>query len=511
MKLISKTLIGLFISGSLISCSDYLDINDSPNEPTANAVTPDLMLAGALTGPYEAQTRQRNYFGQANEFGNVMLGNWGPNVNAFTSGYVDEHRLKITTSFYMQIWDGIYPNLSTAEYIDQRETDVYDYHKAIAKITKANYFQILVDFYGDIPYTEALALGGNFTPAYDDDKMIYRSLIEDLDAAIALINNADDFDNTVGSEDVVFGGDMNQWIKYANTLKLRLLVRQITLAKTDGETASYLTEQFASLDKNFVTEDVTINPGYTNSTGKLNPFYSTWGFDSQGAPTDTYDFTVAADFAAQFMKGQQPNNPNYTGGQTGIADPRLPLYFQPVNGEVQGVVMGETSNNAPDPLSKLGEKIIDEPSQDGFLLLGATSYFLQAEAALEGYLPGNPKALFQNGIRASFRSLGIESQADDYITSSNNVNKIGWDGSANKLEAIMTQKWLATNGRTAYESWFDYVRTGYPEVPLAITAEKPARYNRLLYPQSEYITNAANVPTQTQADAFNTTIFWDVN
>lgn len=508
MKLISKTLIGLFISGSLISCSDYLDINESPNVPTVSDVTPDLQLAGALTAPYEAMQYQ---FGNANEFGNVMLANWGPNVNGFTGGYLDEFRLSITTGFYQGIWDEVFVNLANLENIATTDSDVYDNHKAIAMISKANYFQILVDFYGDIPYTEALKLGDNYNPAYDDDKMIYRSLIENIDEAIALINNADDMDNTVSSEDVVYGGDMTKWKKYANTLKLRILMRQATLAESDGETATYLDEQFASLEKNFVNTDVTINPGYTNSSGKLNPFYANWGFDSQGTAVQSYNFTVAADFATEFMKGLTPNNPNYTGTGTGVSDPRLQKYYQLVDGEVFGVVQGYNSNQAPDELSKLGPEIVKDPSQDGFLMLGATSYFLQAEAVLKGYMSGNAKDLFQNGIKSSFTSLGIGGDADAYITSSNNIDKIGWDGSSDKVEAIMTQKWLATNGRTAYESWFDYVRTGYPNIPLATTAEKPARYNRLLYPSSEFITNAANVPNQSQSDAFNTSIFWDAN
>lgn len=510
MKIISKTILGLLVSTSLISCSDYLDVNESPNEPTADAITPDLLLGGGLTTPYNAfQDRFQN----PNELGNIMMNNWGGNVNAFTGVNEDEYRLNITTTFYDRIWDLTYRGIGTLEKIAVNESEDYDNHKAIASIMQSYYFQLLVDFYGDIPYTEALQFGDNYTPGYDDDKAVYRSLIQELDIALALIDDTDAMDKGVGSEDPIFQGDMSQWVKFANTLKLRILVRQTTLAEQDGATATYLNEQFAALDMNFINDDVTINPGYTNSAGKQNTFYANFGSDSEGAPTQNRDATVAADFAAEFMKGLQPNNPNVTTTiSTGVPDERVSQYYMEIGGTVFGVVQGANSDTSPDPLSKLGPGILESSSQDGYIMLGAESLLLQSEAVFRGYMGGDAKTLFQDAIRSSYASLDLTSTAaENYITAGNGVNLIGWDGSGNKIEAIMTQKWLATNGRTAQESWIDYRRTGFPKVPLSIIAEKPAKPNRLLYPASEYNTNGANVPQQSQNDAFSTTIFWDVN
>ena len=99
---------------------------------------------------------------------------------------------------------------------------------------------------------------------------------------------------------------------------------------------------------------------------------------------------------------------------------------------------------------------------------------------------------------------------ESYIAAANAVDGLGWDASSNKIEAIMTQKWLALNGINAIESWIEYTRTGFPEIPLAVNAQRDSKPNRLLYPSSEYIANSANVPTQQSADAFNTSVFWDV-
>ena len=75
----------------------------------------------------------------------------------------------------------------------------------------------------------------------------------------------------------------------------------------------------------------------------------------------------------------------------------------------------------------------------------------------------------------------------------------------------MTQKWIALAGINGIESWIEYTRTGFPDIPLSTISEQTSKPNRLLYPASEYSTNSANVPNQPASDAFNTKIFWDVN
>ena len=332
---------------------------------------------------------------------------------------------------------------------------------------------------------------------------------------LELINNTTELTKPVGAEDVVYGGDMSQWVKFANTLKLRILMRESTKAQTDGETASYLAAQFATLDQNFITDDASINPGYANDSGRQNPFFGSYGFasgnDSPRAQTQNNRFFRASKYIVDFMTGQIV---------PGVDDPRLNVLYAPISGTVVGVEQGLDSGDpsVPSNISGLGTGLLVDDTQDGYIMTAAESYFLQSEAAFRGYISGDAKALFQEGIRSSFRIFQsadgtptfTETQIQNYIDSTNNLPEVGWDGSSNKIEAIMTQKWLATNGINAIESWIEYTRTGYPEVPLALTAQRPNKPNRLLYPSSEYIGNAANVPSQETATAFNTYIFWDV-
>lgn len=497
----------LFIGALFSSCESTLDINESETDFTVDSVTPDLLLGGAIQSP---RTQMEV---TTSELGSIMMNQWAGDINNVTGGFQDEFRLNITQNFYGSIWNNLYGGMATYQTIIDATDESYGNHKAIARILKSYYFQTIVDLYGDAPYTEALQGGSNLTPAYDDAQSIYRALIVDINLAIAALNTTDLF-LPVGNEDTVFQGNLSGWMQVANTLKLRILLRQ---SEMGGETASYLADQFASLDRDFLTTDATLNPGFVNETGQLNPFWANYGFDIAGNPTFDHDFIVPSEYFAEFLKGNaQTGGSGETLPGTNVNDSRLQQFFNPVTigpdaGNVTGVIQGETNVNAPVQLSEPGPGMLRAPEQDSFLFTASESYFLQAEAIHRGYISGDAKAMFQNGITASFSLLGIAGDASAYLTGSDNVDRIGWDGSADKIEAIMTQKWIALSGINAIESWIDFTRTGYPEAPLSIIAERPARPNRLMYPTSEYSTNSANVGQigQTVDDAFNTNIFWD--
>jgi hypothetical protein len=146
---------------------------------------------------------------------------------------------------------------------------------------------------------------------------------------------------------------------------------------------------------------------------------------------------------------------------------------------------------------------------DAIIFTLAEHYFNLSELRQKTFITTGPSAqdLYESGITASFLYLGLdEEDAEDYYTQSKSL--VGWNPSSNKLEAIITQKWIAVNGITAEQSWFDYSRTGYPSgVPIPLnynaTTDRPVR---LFYPAGEYSSNGANVPTQ--PNAFTAKIFW---
>lgn len=498
----------LFIGAAFNSCESSLDINESEVNFTTDLVSPDLLLAGAIQAPraqFEVTT---------SELGSIFMNQWAGDINNVTGGFQDEFRLNITQNFYTSIWQNLYRGMGTYQAIIATPGDEYSNHKAISRILKSYYFQYIIDLYGDAPYSQALQGGEVLTPAYDDAQTVYRALVEDINLALDTFANSGDY-LPVGTEDTVFQGDLNGWAQVANTLKLRILLRQ---SEMGGETATYLATEFASLDNNFVTTDATLNPGYVNEANRLNPFWANYGFDVAGNPTFDRDFIVPSEYFEKFLKGDNQTDANFNVGSlpgTGVNDTRLERFFDPASGVpgngVTGVVQGAENSQAPTDLSEPGPGLLRGFDQDSYIFTASESFFLQAEAIERGYISGDAKAMFEAGITASFNLLGNPGDAAAYITASQNANRIGWNGSSNKIEAIMTQKWIALCGFNAIESFIDYNRTGFPDVPLSVIAEKPARPVRLLYPASEFSTNSGNVPSQATSDAFSDKIFWDVN
>lgn len=488
---------------TMFSCQDYLDINTSPNNPTGENVTPDLILPGVQANSYRTLTRRMN------EYGNVFMNNWGANVNAFTGGYAEEFGITVTNNFYDDVWDGVFR--STVDYttiINYPDAN-YENHKAIAKVLKAFYFQYLVDLYGDIPYTQAHMTVNNTNPSYDDDQAIYRDLVVQVEDAIALMH-ANPNAKAVGAEDIILGGDMAQWEKFANTLKLRLLLRESTKAETDGASATYLTAEFAELtaaNAQFVNQDITINPGYSNAEDATqNPWYNLMYELDETSQKTAFRFRRASAYIANKLN-------------VSPLDPRGSRIFAPIGGVVVGVIQGDASvpdGTAPTNISSLGPGLVKNSAQDGYMMLLSESLLLQAEAVHRGYLAGDAQALFDAAIAASFNVLGA-GDPSTYTTSVNLVVGKGYGAigatSAQQLEAIMYQKSIALNGINGAEIFIEYTRTGLIDtVDMPMNSSTPTGFKprRLMYPVSEISSNSGNVPTQTVNDVYTTGPFWYV-
>ena len=494
MKNILKTITMLAVILLLASCSDaYLDINEDPNNPVS--VTPDLMLPVALNYSAFAQERNRGM----NSIGNMLMYNWSQS-DGF-SWYTDEFLYQVTPSFYQQNFDYVYGNaLKQYTSVAGVEGEENGYYHAIAKIMMAYHFQLLVDQYGDVPYSEALQRGGNPTPVYDDALSIYEDLIVQLSSAIALINttaaNEDIFPVVPGDDDGIFGGDMDMWKQFANSIKLRILVRQSDMSGRAG----YISGELAKTNADgFLSSDVEVNIGYAQQENQQNPKWNAYGEDVSGSQTLNNEATCATDFILEYL--------NTT------SDPRRDfLYEKPETGHL-GVPQGWSGAEYDSPVvdayvkelvSNIGPGILIGADQGAVLMTAAEIHFNQAEAALKGLMGGSAQAHYEMGIQASFDYLGAGSASSYY---SLNIPNVSWNQSANKQEAIITQKWIAVNGIDAIQSWFDYNRTGFPSnLPISLQASTNDRPVRLFYPSSELTSNGSNVPAQ--PNAFTSKIFW---
>lgn len=502
------------------SCKDWLSINNDPKNITE--VTVDLVLPAV----------QNNYIREITSYLYPLY--WSQYLSYskenYTSSTAVNYILDPVNADYL--FANMYSNLVNIDYIeiksssDQKNT----YYTGIAKVLKALHFQVLTDCFGDIPYSEALMADKNMYPKYDKDVIVYEGILRTLDEALLILKQPGNV-GTLSYSDIFFKGNISRWIKFANTLKLRILLRQSDVSAR----SSYVQSEIAKLEKNFLTEgeNVYCNPGYVASANNmLPPYYYTWGKNYSGGEVTNYNTHRPSSVFVNFL--QENNDPRMhvlltkRTNITSIPTIGTDSYYQFYNGkQYVGIVPGHTSNQAPSTtyVSKQGLGIIYSPNQNSVVMTAAESFFLQAEAVQKGLITGDAKALYQKGIEQSFLQYDAQFKDVKVLTPTINdvlgaartyylqtnvpdINLINWDLSNDKLGAIYYQKWVALFGHGAVEAWTEFRRTGYPKLKISTSADGIKKHvARYLYPYQEEIKNGSNVPKN--INAFTSLIFWD--
>lgn len=488
---------------------DWLtELGSNPNQPSDAPV--QLLLPPVLSG-----------FASWEVSLNTRAGMW-MGYASFAGGYsIDDN----TLTYYVNqgnpsIW-GYYDNLKNADYIEKKagEANNLHYYVAAAKILKAYGFQKLVDAYGKVPYSEAFKGVGNFFPKYDEGQDIYNACIAQLDSAIALIQNsnaATEID--MASNDIMFGGDMDSWAKFANTLKLRFLIREGAVIGTGGQA-----EIAKTASVGFLTEDAFVNPGYLNTSGKQSPMWGSFGTDPGGSLySDGYNYMRAGAAALNFLKGNNDPRLYSIYAPKGVSAASSSFFNENTNpNNYVGVYYGDraaATSLGTNGTSGVGNGILSGYDASVALISAAQSYFLQSEAVLKGWLPGGnsaAKELYEEGITASFAFFGMDaSDAEDYYTQP--LALVNWESSGNKLEAIITQKWISMTYLHSMEAWAEYRRTGFPNSTVLPETKFPG-YGRhmptiLWYPKSEQDTNQKNYNEAggPDTDPQSKKVFWDL-
>ncbi|NML72007.1 SusD/RagB family nutrient-binding outer membrane lipoprotein [Chryseobacterium sp. RP-3-3] len=531
MKKILIPILGMTTLLFFNSCSDdFLDVNQNVNEAYTNQVSPKDRLSAAESIVFRTQGNTMN------RFGNLMMNAWAGNIYYFASPYGDEFRMAADAQFYDNIWDNLYLGVSNLQsVIDAPGAENYPHHVAAAKVMKAYYMQMIVDLYNDAPYSEAFKGQSNKNPKYDKSKDIYKGLMVELNQALLLIDKTPAASNAlVFTEDPIYqataiANNETQnvanwrifWKKMANTVKLKMLVRLSNC--TDAEVTTWrnaelqaMTLLTANPTVNFIDKDVKINPGYVTSTpDQRNPFYGTFGridLDAQDIGQD-FRITVASDHMIKTLKGE-------TTETSGIVDNRISRLFK-ANGmgagnntvvNMKGQVQGGTKEvgAVEDDFATLGDFMIYNSGAGatlpGIVLTVSEVKFLQAEAAVvyPATMAFNAQTSFNDGITQSFVTFGsTPAAAATYLTAIAAKPGMGWAATANKIQAIQYQKWVALTNINPTETYISYTKTGYPQLPMPIGSYYPSRPKRLMYPQSEYVSNSANVPNPSVNDMYN--------
>lgn len=556
------------------SCADFLDINENPNSATSS--TAQLTLPAAIVGSASISSQYNSY---GAHFGGYMA-----NAGGF-SGFGTLLSYNLTASDYNGLWVNTYQNpLRDLKFVMDEtagDSSMMYFHSAAQIMLVYNYMK-LVDTFGDVPYTEAL-LGdqGNLTPAYDDAATIYADLIDRLEESVDAITATQNSAAAARvfpvalttASDPLFGiavtptaaqlnSTLLQWKQFANSLKLKMLVR------TNAAAASFVDQRFTNYG--FMTDDAIVDPGY--ETNRPNPAWSAWGRTVAGALSNSS--RVPTKFSFGFYA------PQFTNGSVGTTVPTLPAKINDAGrGQTIYVNFANSPTATSTPTNQLGNEVSNPPIIAGQvtwqgsgananvgvlkgpamgqpLMLLAETRFLLAEALLFNKIaPGDAgfadyTAAFNSGILASFTYL-YKDQAESIVT---NINTLGAaagtaDAMAEKvtyyqtlegsnatnrlvniglaasdeqrLEAIITQKYIAVNMINSDEGYNEYRRTGYPvtdrngapHLDIAsnkstITERADGLPTRVMYPSSEASFNSANYR---EIDYRSERIFWDPN
>lgn len=476
------------------------DINSvSPNQPSN--VSSQFQLSAALTGTAYSSFNIGGG-GGLTEFANLYMGYWA--FSGDYGGYGTTATYSLTNGSYVGNWDYVYNQIlvNYQSIINNSRTAHEAYYFGIAQIMEAFHYQRLVDIYNNIPYTQALRGGTLNYPKYDDAKTVYAGILKQVDSGINAIKGAPlDADAVPAKYDVMFAGNMANWIKFGNTVKLRIA---LNLTQTDAATAQAALSGLKTTDFLGAGTDAAVNPGYSNANqNQQNPTWGSVGFTTSGSDYGSHDFYRANAYAVNFYAN---HNDTF----------RLARFYAPNNnGVYKGRIFGSQDGSEHNTvISAIGPGILSSPAQSAYILPAFESLFLQAEAVQRGYITGStPDVLYKSAVEESFRVLGVanaKTNADTYIAQSDPV--VNYALAADKITFLLTQEWAALNMYDPITSWNNWKRLKIPStLPVSIYPGTPNGAHipiRLIYPTSEYTANSANVLAQGSIDVQNSKIFW---
>ncbi len=476
-----KYIIYLLLFSALVSCTkDFEKINTNPTSPTE--VEPSLLLRQVIYN-----------YGDEMSYEGFVAGNLlGQYFTAVDFNLFDRHSLT-EPQFGGNPWPVIYKNLRDNEILLQKSlsSDAASVYEGPARIMKAYMTAALTDIYGDVPYSEALlGQSGVVTPSYDRQEDIYvgeGGILAQLDLGINAIDN---YSGAIGLEgDLFYQGDLSKWVKLANSLKLKYLMRISSVLDVKQQISELYTEG------NFIT-DGDDDAVFQFSSGQPNNFRMA---NLRDGDFNLFVMSKTAQFEFQ-----------------DVNDPREQLFYRPrsfdnltFNGLRNGPDASETSITISN-YSLSGEIFRENTGllKCNFMTSWETS-FLLAEAALRGYIQADVKSFYENGIRQSFDYWDV-ALPSDYLESDGVDFTIG---SGLGLGRIITQKWLS-NIINGYESWIEYRRTGHPQLlPVLASLNNDLIPVRMPYPTDEAALNAVNFDDATaeNQNSINSRVWWDIN
>lgn len=527
---------GMFLFGTTACTSNFEDYNKNPHEPDTEDMGADLYLVKALVlNLQDLMMPEHENFAQYVEC--LMAGNLG--------GYVADSNLGTG-------WSGRYATFNPSEawqaipfndfyqkfyptYFNLTSQSQEELYLSLAELYRIAVMLRVTDTYGPIPYSKVGVANAIKSP-YDSQKDIYTKMFQDLDKVIAVLGKYASQNFSAGA-DKIYEGNTAAWVKFANSLKLRMAMRTCYVSgfTVDGKTSQQLAEEAVAGGVMTTAAD-----GAYRKVADHNPwqrFMVMWN-----------DARIAADLTCYMNAFNDPRRDAYYGkntfgevsGDNYTGDRRLYVGLR------RGIRQGEFNSWSH------GYSTMKVAENTDIVVFRASEVaFLRAEGALRGWnMGGDAKSLYEEGIRISFEENGISEGLNAYLANKSKVsnyvdplkgqNKQDYDYSAplntnvtvawqdgdfeQSLERIITQKWIA-NFPNGMEAWSEYRRTGYPKLmPMAANESKGVvddqeGARRMAYPVNEYRENkeyveaaAATLGEESntkKGDTMATHVWWD--
>lgn len=486
MKKISYKTIVLFsmLLFMLFGCTkDFVEINTDPNQPTL--VPPEFLLTNAeftiMDYIWDEWWNGRQ--------GLVYAQYWSQTAYTEESRY--EPRGNITDSYF----SFFYTSMMDLEQIITLNTDEAtkgpaaasgpnENQIAVARIMKAFTYQMLTDIWGDIPYFDALKGIGNTSPSYTKQQEIYADLLNELTEAQAMIVDGDI------NGDIIYGGDMTKWKKFANSLRMRVALRTSKVDpnyKSEIE-AAIAAGAFTSFEDDAYFQFDVVAPGFS-------PLYE--AIVVSGRPPD---FAVSEPLISRLVETGDPRLPLY-------ADKSVTHFDDPE--PYRGLIYGLSATAAPGIAGPGGDNV-SLPSLDVVLAPDAKAWMMTYGEVcfIKSEIMGWDQTEYEKGIEASMLTWGVDpADVSTYLSSVAPAS----------AETVGTQKWIGMYMQ-GNQGWFEWRRTGYPILngpeagPLGDVGNRLLP-SRLFWPDREQVVNGTQYDaavSQQGPDQLYTRVWWDV-
>jgi len=477
MKKMKKIILITLLIGITFSCEDFDGWNIDDKKPSA--VPASYLLTNAQKDLFTRMTSTSvNY----NIF-KMFSQNWTE------TQYTDEANYDIrgrdigggfTTFFYRDILN----DLNEAKRIISEDEFIDVTTKAnqigVLELLSVYCWHVVVDTYGNVPYSEALQGVDNLLPVYDDDATIYADLFARIDAALSQLNGGG---SSFGAADLIYNGSTSQWSKFGNSLKLKMAVRTADFDLSRSTTAAG--EALAA----GVFESKSDNAAFPfeSTPPNTNPIWVSL------VQSGRNDFVLANTFVDLIVP---------------LNDPRSSVYMADNKESYIGAPYGKGSSYTD--FTHIGELWHTE-TLEGIIMSYSEVQFLLAEAAERGMVSGDSETYYNTAVAASIMYWGgSQGDADTYLGQASVAYATA---GSSWQEVIGNQKYISLYGR-GFESWSTWRLLDYPNTMSRPEISGEAVPRRYLYGNDDAGVNGENYDAASAAmggDLKSSRVFWDIN